>query len=254
MIHLFDADLNGTDSINRVLESREINYIPCPTFNIFEQKVVELLPKIGPQDLVIIDTLTSLLNTTRGDAKLGTDITKSLFDVGSQKYLSGDKNFLTVYEFAAQITMRRLKNLRARQCRLIVNCHEAEVRDESWGNMKRQGPEVNPALVGVLMAASSDVFRLEHLTSPIVNPATGEVAVPIGQRVLWLRRTETFMAKFHVERSIAEHLQDGVVDPTLPKLYGILDKRPSWLTVYGHPSAGKTTFAVSELLVQSEVA
>lgn len=248
MIYLFDADLNGLDSIARVLQTNQVVRIPCPTFNAFENAVVALIPKVGPDDTVVIDTITSLLNTTRGDAKLGTDVSKSLYDIGKEKYLGGDKNFLTVYEFAAQITMRRLKNLRARDCRIIVTAHEAEVRDEAWGNMKRQGPEVNPAMVGTLMAASSDVFRLEQLTAPIPN-GQGGIAVPAGQRILWLRRTDTFMAKFHVDREVADVLPGGIIDPTLPKLYEQLHKKPSWLTVYGFPGSGKTSFAVSDVPV-----
>lgn len=247
MIYLLDCDMNGLDSISAELNTGKVTRLPCPTFQAFENACVALLKVVGPEDLVICDTITSLLNTTRGDAKLGTDPEKSIWEVGQAKYLSGDKNYLTVYEMAGQLTMRRLKNLRARECRIIVTAHCSEVKDESFGNMKKLGPEVNPAMVGTLVGASSDLFRLEEIAEAITDPNTGEVRVKAGERILWLRRTDAYMAKFHVTRERSEVIPTGITNPSLPKLYGVLGKKPSWLTIYGFPGAGKTSFAVSEV-------
>lgn len=246
MIYLLDCDMNGLDSITAALATKKVVRIPCPTFQAFEAAVIELYKRVGPNDLVICDTITTLLNTTRGDAKLGVDPEKSLWDVGQAKYLGGDKNYLTVYEMAMQLTMRRLKNLRARECRILVTAHCEEVKDASDGGMKKLGPEVNPKMVGTLFGASSDLFRLEEITEPITDN-NGEVRVKAGERILWLRRTESFMAKFHVDRARSELIPKGITDPTLPKLYEVLGKKPSWLTIYGFPGAGKTSFAVSEI-------
>jgi hypothetical protein len=241
-IYLLDADLGGTDSIETEIEAG-VEYIPIGSFPEYEDAVRKLLPKVGPDDLVILDTISSLANTVRGDAKLGTDTTVDLWEKRS-KY-TADPQYLTVYELAAQLIMRRLKNLRSRGARIITTCHEDEHRDEI-SMTKKRAPGLNEAFYKALMAATSDVFPLSVQLEDKYNNA-GEIAMKAGTRILNLRMSEDYVTKHHVPRARSEALPKGIKDPTLPKLYEVLGKRPSWLCIYGPPGVGKSALAVSEL-------
>ena len=101
------------------------------------------------------------------------------------------------------------------------------------------------AFIGDLIGASSDVFRLKALQEDVTDKA-GNTAVKAGTRVLYLRGTDEFVAKYQVAREHSEKIPKYLLDPTMPKLMEILNKKPKVLTLYGPPGAGKTTLAVSE--------
>lgn len=247
MLYLLDCDLHGLDSVSDCVGHKNFTVVPCPSYSDYDKAVVDLIVNkdAGPNDTVIVDTLTSLLETTRADAKLGTELSVNLFERGKTKYMEGDKNYLNVYNMAQQVVMRRLKNLAGRGVRLIVLAHEAERVDETTMTKKRQ-PDVNPAFIGDLVGASSDVFRLFSVPEDIVGQG-GKVTVKADTRVLYLRRGEEYIAKYNVSRDRSESVPRYIVDPTLPKIVETLGKTPVFLTVYGHPGAGKTTLAVSAL-------
>ena len=234
-----DVDLNGTDSIQSYIDSGKVINLECPTFDDFDKHRMMLMPKIEPGDTVMLDTVSKMLSTIRTDRVVGTKINEPLNDPKIINRFFGDKEYLAIYNYAAQLTMRALNNFRARGARVIVLAHEDEVNDQITG-MKSQGPMVNPAMVGELIASSSDVFRLVSLTEPVVD-AEGKTVFARDTRVLYLRRSDSFQAKFHVERSRSESIPKALPDPTLPKLWTLLGKQSSWLTVYGHPGAGKTS-------------
>lgn len=249
LIYYYDADGNGVDSIADVLQAKpkEITHIPIRTYEEFDAHVSTIVHKVTSDDLVIVDTLNSLANTTRGDAKLGTDPTENLW--ARREKILGDKNYLTVYELAGQLILRRLKNLGkcGQGARIIVTCHEAEKLDDTTvPPTKKRGPDVNPALLGALMGSSSDVFRLRSLDDPITNDK-GEIILPVDTRLLELRRSDEIMAKYHVPLSRVPSIKRALPNPTLPMLYKHLGKKPTWLTIYGPPGVGKSTFVTSEL-------
>lgn len=249
MIFYFDSDGNGTDSIADVLSAKpkEITHIPVRTYEEFDNAAAAVVHKVKPTDLVVLDTINSLANTTRGDAKLGIDPSVNYWSLKDK--IIADKNYLTVFELAGQLILRRLKNLSkgGEGARILVTCHEAEKLDDSTiPPTKRRGPDVNPALLGALIGSSSDVFRLRALEDPVLD-ADGKVVVAADTRLLELRRTDEIMAKFHVPLAVAKSLPKAILEPTLPMLYEKLKKKPTWLTIYGSPGTGKSTFATSEL-------
>lgn len=247
MIYHLDADMNGLDSIQDRIVSGKVTRLPCPSIQAFDRNCVALINNVGPDDTVVLDTIGSMLDTIRGDFKLGDESADLLANVNS-KYLSGDKNYLVVFEAAAQVVMRRIKNLRARDCHIIVTAHEDEVRDDTTlPAIKRFGPAVNPAMIGRLVGAASDVFRLYQQLGDLVNPENPvEVTVPDGTRLLRLRKTVNEIAKFHVTPDRSDAIAQLMREPTMPKLCAHLGKRPSFLVVYGGPGVGKTTFATSD--------
>jgi hypothetical protein len=231
-----------------VLSTNEAVQLKCPSYNAFDKIVRDLWPTVGQNDLVIIDTLTSLLETTRSDAKLGTDtLTFDLWD-RKAKYLEGDKQYLNVYNMAQQFIMRRLINLAAKDARLLVICHTTMAKDPANPLVKITSPDVNPAMIGTLIARSSDVFYLMNVLEDIpAQDGSGQIAVPKDTRVLYLRPEEGRALKYSVDIERSPLVPRLMLNPTLPDVYKILQKKPSWLTLYGDPGAGKTTFAFSEI-------
>jgi hypothetical protein len=237
--------MGGTESVEDLISAGLVKHIPVPSFPAFEKAVVGLLPTVGPEDVVILDTLSTMGNTTRGDFRLGVDETELWSKRGL--YFGGDKNFLTQYEAAEKMIMRQLKNLRAKGCRIVTITHEDEQTDPITMTKKR-APQLNQAFYGSLMAHSTDVFRLSMFTEAVTNKS-GEVVVKAGTRVLYLTPADGVdghVTKYHVPRSVAETLPKGLTDPTMPKLFDTLKKKPGWLVIYGPPGVGKTTLACSE--------
>lgn len=251
MIYLLDADLGGTESVQDLIDQGLVQYIPIPTFEAFDKAVEELKARVSDADTIIVDPISTLGNTTRGDFRLGTEDG----EVWNKRnlYFGGDKNFLTQYEAAEKMIMRRIKNLRAKGAHIITTTHEDEQVD-AITQTKKRAPQLNQAFYGSLMAHSTDVFRLSMLFDD-VKDQDGSVKHPAGTRVLYLKAAEGIdghVAKYHVPRSVAEKLPKGLLDPTWQKLCDTLDKDPGWCVIYGPPGIGKTSLAASKALYKKK--
>lgn len=250
MFYLLDADLGGTESVQDLIDQGLVTHIPLPTFEAFDKAIVALLPKLSEADTVCVDTISALGNTTRGDFRLGTEVSEDLW-AKRTLYFGGDKNFLTQYEAAEKLIMRRLKNVRAVGTHVITTAHEDEQVDAITQSKKR-APGLNQAFYGSLMAHSTDVFRLSMLFDD-VKDKEGNVKYKAGTRVLYLRPAEGIdghVTKYHVPRSVAQTLPTGIVDPTWQKLCDTLQKDPGWTVIYGPPGIGKTSLACSKALLK----
>jgi hypothetical protein len=253
MIFLLDADMNGTDSIQYLIDAGLVRHIPCPGYMDFDAACKWLVQNATVDDVVVLDTISQMAFATRGDAKLGTNPDADLWDKRGL-FLDGDKNYLTVYEMAGQFIMRRLRNIRARGIRIITTAHETEQTDKAEGYaVKKIAPAMNKALYESLRSVTSDVFRLWVLRSPIYNQQSREVLYPSGTRVFQIQSTEAAVAKYHTDPFTAMSLPTHVpiknaITPALPTLYRTLKKVPTWVNIYGEQGAGKTSAACSEAL------
>jgi len=101
LIYLLDADLGGTESVQDLIDQGLVQYIPIPTFEAFDKAVEELKARVSDADTIIVDPISTLGNTTRGDFRLGTEDG----EVWNKRnlYFGGDKNFLTQYEAAEKM-------------------------------------------------------------------------------------------------------------------------------------------------------
>jgi hypothetical protein len=241
-IYLLDADVNGTQAVQHLIDAQLVLHKPIDSFPAYDRTCRELLPKVGPDDLVILDPISTLASTVRQDLKLGTDVQADIWEMRGQYF--GDKQGMNQYQAAEHMIMRRLKNLLSRGCRVITTAHEDDQTDEI-SMQKLRAPKLNPAFYDALMANATDCFRLYEQLDDQLDDA-GNVKIKAGTRILYLRKSEEMVAKYRVPRHVAEKLPRGIKDPTLPKLYAVLQKKPTWLVIYGGWGAGKTTLACSE--------
>lgn len=240
-----DADMNGTKSIQPYIDAGTLINLECPTFSEFDAHRLALQKEVQRGDFVILDTVSTMLSTTRSDRQLGSNSAEPLWEPKKIDRYFGDKEYLAVYNMAGQLVLRGLKNLRARGANIIAICHEDDVKDAIAG-MTMSGPKLNPAMVNELTAASSDVFRLVTLTNDRVD-SNGTLLWPADTRVLYLRRSEDFTAKFHVPREFSAKIPRAIPNPTMPKLWKVLHGIPEFLTIYGFPGTGKTSLAATVL-------
>ena len=249
-LFLLHADTTGTDSIQDVIDAKKIEYIPIPNFEIYERVCLDLMHHVGPNDTVVLDTISQMGHLVRGDIKLGTDPEALLWENRS-KYMRDTDNWGT-YTAAANLIMRRLKNLYNRGASIITTSHEEERVDPSDLRRKRN-VGLNNEFRNMLDHSSSDIFRITELTENLVDPLSGEMMLEKGARLLQIRRTDEVYAKIQVTMAKNEELrQAGIESIVIPsgqgtgwaKMCHVIGKRPRWLTLYGLTGVGKTNFVV----------
>jgi len=246
LIYLFNADGTGNDGIRHLIDAGKIKEFLCTTFDSFDRTAHGLLTKVTPEDTVILDTIGALLETTRGDIKIGKP--EELYWEKLDSLMAGEV-FGATYDASRILIMRRLVNLRNRGARIITVAHERDQRDEGGlgsKTSKQRAPAVSPRLYSDLLGRSSDMFRLTILTESITN-REGKVVVPAGKRQLQLRTSEDAVAKYQVRRDLSDKIPPFIFEPTWQKLTTTLGKTPSWLTIYGPPGSGKTTLAADQV-------
>jgi hypothetical protein len=251
-----DADIKGYETVAHLYapDLGLAKRYTCQMYRDFDNHIIALIPKLQPGDHVILDTIGSLANQTRGDHKLGTDIMASVWD--KSEVFFRDKFGQLGYEAAQQQIMRRIRNLLALSeiqaekgldpLRITILAHEREQEDPLRPLLKVRGPDINQAFFSALYGTVSDMFRLDVQLEDEVNEETGEVKIPFDTRILYLKRTSEQICKNRCRIDISTKLPRGILNPTLPKLYKVLDRKPTCMVVYSPGGAGKTTFAHSE--------
>lgn len=254
MIYTLDADIGGTEVVQHLIDAGLVTRYPCQMFKDFDQAIVDVIPKLHPGDEVIIDTISSLANQTRGDHKLGTDVMADLWD--KSHLFFGDKYGQMAYEATQQQIMRRIRNIMAygekfmakgqEPVRLTILAHQREQVDPVTGLKGAFGPDLNQAFFSALYGTASDMFRLDVQIGDVVNEETGVVKIKDETRILYLKRSDEHIAKNRSAQEFSAKMPRGITNPTLPKLYEVLgNRKPRCLVIYAPGGAGKTTFAHS---------
>jgi hypothetical protein len=242
---LLHADTTGTDSIQDVIDAHRIEYIPIPNFEVYERACLDLLHRVGPNDTVILDTISQMGHIVRGDIKLGVDPEANLWEL-RRKYMGDTDNWGT-YTAAANLIMRRLKNLYNRGASIVTTCHENESVDPA-DYRKKRSIALNKEFREMVDHCSSDIFRLSEVTESLIDPNTGATLLEAGSRLLQIRRSEEVYAKIQVTIAKNNELRaDGITaisNPTWAKMVRVIGKHPRWLTLYGLTGVGKTNFVV----------
>jgi len=247
MIYLLNADLNGTDSIDFLIQAGYVVHMPIHSYTDFDYYARWLLQNAVPgRDTAVLDTINQMAYATRGDVKMGTDENVDLWDFRN-KWLEGDSQSWMTYDLAGQLIMRRLRNLRNRGIRIITTAHQGDVQVDKFG-AKKLGPLMNNALYQALRSATSDVFRMWQLPAEV---NTGQQVYKMGTRIVQIAPSDGAVAKYHVDPWTAQNIPPNIpiespLVPVLPTIVQVLKKYPSWLCLYGEQGVGKTTAAVSE--------
>jgi len=246
MIYFLDCDLSGADSVQHLIDAGKVKRITIPSWTRFINTMNELLTVVTPNDLVIIDTVTKVAETLRENVLRGESPDSSLSAV--HEVMKGERYGQNSYLIAQQWFMRMVQNLYrgGEGCRIITTAHEdLKAIDPYNQTVTKKGPLLNDKFAASLIASSTDVFRLYWTPVPILNEK-GEVQFKEYTRFLQLKDSDDAIAKHHVSPKVSVGLPKAMSEPTLPKLYKRLGKKPSWLTIYGPPGIGKTTLACSE--------
>lgn len=244
--YFLEADQNGTDSVQHHIDAGRVQVRFCPSHEKFEKALIEIQRIAEAGDTIVVDTVNSAVDSHRLDAKFGTDPFASLLD-RKHLYLSGDKNYATVYNWTTDSMIRRLKNVVACGIHLVTVSHESAAVNALTG-IKERAPQMNPALLDIFKRAPSDIVRLTVLTQPIMHADGQTVRFPIGTRMLQLRQTDEAIAKYKVIPERTDKIPTLLPIPLvggMHRLISVLGKRPTWLHCYGEPGVGKTTFALS---------
>jgi hypothetical protein len=247
MLYLLNADRAGADSVAPFIRSGKIVHLPCPTYVDFDKHIAELVNKGGnpEDDVIILDTISRLADTTRDDMTLGMEGNEQLWDK-KDLYLK-NKEYLGVYRAAGSFILRRLRNAAAVGYRIVCVAHEfAQVDEDTYTKVKTA--QVNPALYKTLIATSSDVMRLSIAREDVVDDA-GRIVVRAGARCLQTTSDDTAECKYQVEPDDEGNfpvVPKFIPDPNMRRVFRVLKKKPTFLTIFGAPGAGKTTLACSE--------
>jgi hypothetical protein len=262
MIHLLNADRGSYGSVKPLVDAGRVRHIPVATYTDFEKAVNELrdavewedgvnaagekIKVVKPHDdLVILDSVSRMADSTRGDFKLGPD--ESVFWNKRDIYYKGDTYNFGAYEAASQFIMRHLRNLNVRGYRIIAVCHEDEQKEDGEG-IKKRAPALNPALWQSLRASSTDIFRLTAVTEDQFD-GEGNLFAKTGTRLLQTTNDDFAICKYTALPDLEGNFKDipkFLPNPTMRKISRMLGAPPDFLTLYGNPGAGKTTLACSD--------
>jgi hypothetical protein len=252
VIWTIDADIGGTETVQHLIDAKLVTKFTAQSLRDFDEAVMHILGHAQPEDEVVIDTISALANQTRGDLKLGYNYEEPIWD--KSEIFFRDKFGQLGYEAAQQLIMRRIRNLRAlaetwedtgkKAFTVTILSHQRDVIDPNTGIKGSAGPDVNPAFFAALLNVASDMFRLDMYTEDELTE-DGKVKYPKGTRVLYLRKTMDMIAKDRCTTEVSGKLPKGIINPTLPKLYEVLKRKPRMLVVYAPPGVGKTTLAHS---------
>ena len=244
MIYHLMADTTGVDSIQDIIDSGDITVVPIPNVEAYETICEELLKKVGPNDSVGLDTVSQMGAKVRGDIKVGPSAT-NLYE--QRKKFMGDTDNWGTYTAAANIILRPLMNLHSRGAHIYTTVHEEE-RQDMFDMRTKRNIGLNTEFRNMLNACSSDIFRITELGEDRTGP-DGRVLIPRGTRLLQIQRSEEIMAKLQVPIPKSKALRDaGVEAIVIPeeggwaKMVRVIGKVPRWLTLYGLPGSGKTSF------------
>lgn len=248
MNYLFSCDGNGSDSIADILGNKNLTRIVVTKYEDYNNHIRSIMTKVTKNDTIILDTIDALASTTRADIRLGTsDPTEDLWLQRAK--LGNNGKFSSVYLDTNTMIMRHLKNVNrsGEGAKIIVTVHEAERIDETTvPPTKKRAPDLNAEFLGSLMGSSSDVFRLSRVVDDILDD-NGAVLLAADSRILQLRETDEYVAKFQVPMEKRPSIKRALANPTYQSLCEHLGKIPTWLTIYGPSGAGKSTFATSML-------
>jgi hypothetical protein len=269
LIFHLDTDLKGLPYPYRPLaeEGKRLKTYKLATYLEYEEVADALAETVKAGDLVIVDTLSQLVEATleylKERAMLAAGISRAS-DAGA--LFEKVSAFGRDYKESKGLIMQKLKNLSARGARLILNVHQKSAymdadrstivstfRGIPMDSVKMIGPSLNNQLFEQVNARATDIYRLSRFNEDVKDD-DGNVCVPYGTRLLHLTENPGDVIKSSAPPDRLAALREGLLSPTLPKLYTLIGGKPEMMVIYSPPGVGKTTFALSSLALEKKAA
>ena len=251
VVCLMDCD-EGAGSVSNLIESGRVLRYDCSSFEKAEQVYWGLYFGKIKCDLVVLDSISTLLTNTiqavtLDSIKINPGSGKTVWSMREKIRTNRDLWNIVNFNVIWLITM-----LRGLPIPSIINAHEVERtdpmaeetdpgRDPKTGEVTRHMPKLTPKVLLQLMAISDLVLRLYQ--SPLAfTDYTGQ-SWKKDTRVLELEGGSDNYTGIRLTPDATAALPPYVPDPTLEKLFRTIGHLPKSLTVYGFPKVGKTVFA-----------
>jgi hypothetical protein len=267
LIFHLDTDLKGLPYPYRPLaeEGKRLKTFKLATYQEYENCADALVEEIKPNDLVIVDTLSQLVEATleylKERAMAAAGITKASEAIALFEKVSA---FGRDYKDSKGLILQKIKNLSARGARIILNVHQKSAymdadrasivstfRGIPMDSVKVIGPSLNNQLFEQVNARATDIYRLSRFNEDVKDDE-GNVSVAYGTRLLHLTENPGDVIKSSAPPDKLASLREGLLNPTLPKLYTLIGGKPEMMVVYSPPGVGKTTFALSSLALDKK--
>ena len=249
MIFYLGCDGNGINPIRKYLDNPNFKHLPITHYKDFDTICRDLTTDAKSDDTVIIDTITMLTLTMKGDLNFGEDV-DTLWQ-HREKFFAEKRGFGMVTA-PTEMILRHLRNIsrNGTGAKIIVTAHETEKKDKLTGDeLKRSGPDLTPQFRGLLIGCSSDVIRLGVYRDDVTN-SVGKVIASKGDRVAYLEDSDDYIVKFIHPEGVKRKTK--LINPTYASLCEYAGGIPSWLTIYAPAGTGKTTLAASALLMNKD--
>lgn len=267
MIHHIDTDMKGLPYQYRPMaeEGSRLKSYKIATYQEYEDLCDTLAQTIAPGDMVIVDTLSQLVESTleylRERAMAAAGITKASEALALFAQVSA---YGKDYKDSKSLIMQKIKNFSARGARVLLNIHQktaymdadrssivSTFKGVPMDAAKVIGPSLNNQLFEIVNARATDIYRLSRFNSDI-EAEDGRAAIPYGTRLLHLAENPDDVIKSSAPPEKLQALRDGLLNPTLPALYKLIGGKPEMMVIYSPPGVGKTTFALSSLSLKEK--
>lgn len=240
VIH-FDSE-GGRGSIVNLISQGRVESYDCSTFEKAENVYWSIVAGRIKGDLVVMDTISTLVDRHVRDSTLDPDLVKPASGKtwwSQRKLMRTSQDVWGIVNFGILNLVTGIRNLPIPS---IILVHETERDDPTAeGELVRHLPGLPPKILKSVMALSDLSLRLYKNPIAFTDPKTGKLHPP-NTRMLQIENTASAYTGVRLTPEADAALPDYIVDPTLEKLAMAIGSLPKALTVYGFPKVGKTVF------------
>jgi hypothetical protein len=240
VIHM-DSE-RGAGSIKDLIAAGRVDSYDCSTFEKAENVYWAIVHGRIKGDLVVMDTVSTLVDRHVRDSTLDPDLVKPASGKtwwSQRKLMRTSQDVWGIVNFGV---LNLLTGIRELPIPSIFLVHETERDDPTAdGEVTRHLPGLPPKILKTVMAISDLSLRLYKTPIGFTDPKTGKPH-PANTRMLQIENTASAYTGVRLTPEADAALPDYIVEPTLEKLAIAIGSLPKALTVYGFPKVGKTVF------------
>jgi hypothetical protein len=243
---LLDTEL-GSDSVADLIAAGKVERYPCETFEKFEQAAWALFYGKIKGDLVVVDTVSTIVDRLTNDIAIDPGDIKPL---EGKTYWTMRKKMRINQDMWNQINPMMtniLTIIRQLPIPTIFLVHEKEridpTSEEEGDNAMREMPALPRKILMNVMAGSDMVFRMFRVVRPTYLDGK---TIPANTRVIQIANTSDAATGVRVTPEQYVKLPNYIILPDnqcgLALLAQTMNGLPRKMTVYGYPKIGKSVF------------